>query len=173
MPPSFLNERTAVQSLGWPPVEVEYFINDVICLFFLQSGQHSVSAGTEVSLSVALSGMCCACVSPKQLWCRQFSFFCPSPENVFVDEVPSDPPPHSTVCAGRGWVLLSTCASCRNSFQRVLCCIPVCVTPSFVSCSIARVYDTEEPFCFPPSSATATHRVTHRWKVLMRIVLVY
>lgn len=74
-PPSFLNERTAVQSLGWPPVEVEYFINDVICLFFLQSGQHSVSAGTEVSLSVALSGMCCACVSPKQLWCRQFSFF--------------------------------------------------------------------------------------------------
>lgn len=73
--PSFLNERTAVQSLGWPPVEGEYFINCVICLFVLQSGQHSVSAGTEVSLSVALSGMCCACVSPKQLWCRQFSFF--------------------------------------------------------------------------------------------------
>lgn len=118
--------------------------------------------------------LACAVHVCPQSSCGVGSFrFLPKSGDVFVDEVPSYPPPHSTVCAGRDWVLLSTCASCRKSFQRVLCCIPVCVTPSFVSCSIARVYDTEEPFCFPPSSATATHRVTHHWKVSMRIVLVY
>lgn len=164
-----------MQSLGWPPTEVKYFINCVICFaeWALCFCGHRGFSGSR------MSGICCACVSPKQLWRRQFLFFAHVwrvyllMKCLVTSPIPL-PSFQPTVCAGRGWVLLCTSASCNNSFQRFLCHNPVCVTPSFVSCFIARMYDdTGEPFCFPPSSATATHRVTHRWKVLMRIVLVY
>lgn len=71
VPPSFFKWAHS-SARAWVDLPLRWSISLVTS--YVSQSEHSVSAGTEVSLSVALSGICCACVSPKQLWRRQSSF---------------------------------------------------------------------------------------------------